>query len=45
MNWAEPVNRDGYGIVPAAVDKVVVGDCSKASRKATCRGAEREFGA
>ena len=26
MNWAEQVNRDGYRIIPAVVDKAVVGD-------------------
>jgi hypothetical protein len=44
MNRAEQVDRDGYAIVPAVVDELVVEICSNSSVEAICRGAEREFG-
>jgi hypothetical protein len=44
MNRVEQVDRDGYAIVPAVVDELVVRDCSNSSVEAICRGAERGFG-
>jgi hypothetical protein len=37
MNRAEQVDRDGYAIVPAVVDELVVEICSNSSVEAICR--------
>jgi len=44
MNRAEHVDRDGYAIVPAVVDELVVRDLLEQLAEAICRGAEWKFG-